>query len=135
MKTTIESSGQMHSPAHPGEILKEMYMTPLGVTMLICCIGGGTSSPGKSWRPPHAHTRSCRKMEGWASVIGRSTARANCSATSIFRFGLLFVHEAQHHSIAKPLGRVLDLSHSDLTALLDRVDIRSALARPSSIER
>jgi addiction module HigA family antidote len=33
MKTTIESSGQMHSPAHPGKILKEMYMTPLGVTV------------------------------------------------------------------------------------------------------
>ena len=33
MKTTIEGSGQMHSPAHPGEILKEMYMTPLGVTV------------------------------------------------------------------------------------------------------
>src|SRR5260221_5271735 len=33
MKTTIESSGRMHSPAHPGEILKEMYMTPLGVTV------------------------------------------------------------------------------------------------------
>ena len=33
MKTTIEGSGQMHSPAHPGKILKEMYMTPLGVTV------------------------------------------------------------------------------------------------------
>jgi antitoxin HigA-1 len=33
MKTTIESSGRMHGPAHPGEILKEMYMTPLGVTV------------------------------------------------------------------------------------------------------
>jgi len=33
MKTIIESSGQMHRPAHPGEILKEMYMTPLGVTL------------------------------------------------------------------------------------------------------
>lgn len=33
MKTTIESSGRMHSPAHPGEILKEMYMGPLGVTI------------------------------------------------------------------------------------------------------
>src|SRR5579859_4327509 len=28
MKTTIKSSGVMHSPAHPGEILKEMYMDP-----------------------------------------------------------------------------------------------------------
>lgn len=33
MKTTVESSARMHKPAHPGEILKEMYMTPLGVTM------------------------------------------------------------------------------------------------------
>jgi addiction module HigA family antidote len=33
MKTIIESSGRMHSPAHPGEILKEMYMGPLGVTI------------------------------------------------------------------------------------------------------
>jgi len=23
----------MHNPAHPGEILKEMYMGPLGVTI------------------------------------------------------------------------------------------------------
>lgn len=33
MKTIIESSGRMHSPAHPGEILKEMYMDPLDVTV------------------------------------------------------------------------------------------------------
>src|SRR5260370_38717753 len=33
MKTTIESSGRMPSPAHPGEILREMYMVPLGVTV------------------------------------------------------------------------------------------------------
>src|SRR5258708_39120730 len=33
MKTPIESSGRMHSPAHPGEILREMYMVPLGVTV------------------------------------------------------------------------------------------------------
>src|SRR5437016_13869727 len=33
MKTTIESSGRMHSPAHPGEILREMYVAPLGVTV------------------------------------------------------------------------------------------------------
>jgi antitoxin HigA-1 len=33
MKTTIESSGRMHSPAHPGEILAEMYMGLLGVTV------------------------------------------------------------------------------------------------------
>lgn len=33
MKTTIKSSGRMHSPAHPGDILKEMHMEPLGVTV------------------------------------------------------------------------------------------------------
>jgi antitoxin HigA-1 len=33
MKTIIKSSGRMHNPAHPGEILKEMYMGPLGVTI------------------------------------------------------------------------------------------------------
>lgn len=33
MKTTIESKGRMHAPAHPGEILKEMHMEPLGVTV------------------------------------------------------------------------------------------------------
>lgn len=33
MKITIESSGRMHSPAHPGEILAEMYMEPLKVTV------------------------------------------------------------------------------------------------------
>jgi antitoxin HigA-1 len=33
MKATLESSGRMHSPAHPGEILKEMYIAPLGVTV------------------------------------------------------------------------------------------------------
>jgi addiction module HigA family antidote len=33
MKITIESSGRMHSPAHPGEILKTMYMKPLEVTI------------------------------------------------------------------------------------------------------
>lgn len=33
MKTTIKSSGRMHNPAHPGEILKTMYMEPLGVSI------------------------------------------------------------------------------------------------------
>jgi antitoxin HigA-1 len=33
MKTTIEISGRMRNPAHPGAILKEMYMRPLGVTI------------------------------------------------------------------------------------------------------
>ena len=33
MKTTIESSGRMHSPAHPGKILKAMYLEPMGVSI------------------------------------------------------------------------------------------------------
>jgi len=33
MKTTIESLGRMHSPAHPGEILKAMYLEPMGVSI------------------------------------------------------------------------------------------------------
>jgi antitoxin HigA-1 len=33
MKTTIESSGRMHSPRHPGEILQGLYMEPLEVTI------------------------------------------------------------------------------------------------------
>lgn len=33
MKTTIESSGRMHTPAHPGEILKAMYLEPMGISI------------------------------------------------------------------------------------------------------
>ncbi len=33
MKTTIKSSTRMHNPAHPGRLLKEMYMEPLGFTV------------------------------------------------------------------------------------------------------
>jgi antitoxin HigA-1 len=33
MKTITKSSGRMHNPAHPGEILKTMYMEPLSVTV------------------------------------------------------------------------------------------------------
>ena len=33
MKTTIESTGRMHNPAHPGEILKAMYLEPMGVSI------------------------------------------------------------------------------------------------------
>ncbi len=32
MATITESKGRMHSPSHPGEILKELYLVPLGVT-------------------------------------------------------------------------------------------------------
>ncbi|TAK53797.1 MAG: addiction module antidote protein, HigA family [Gammaproteobacteria bacterium] len=43
MKTTIESSGRMHNPAHPGEVLKEMYMGPLGVTITQAAAALGVS--------------------------------------------------------------------------------------------
>jgi antitoxin HigA-1 len=33
MKTITESSGRMHSPAHPGEILLTMYMEPMEVSV------------------------------------------------------------------------------------------------------
>ena len=33
MKTTIERRGPMHSPSHPGEVLKMMCMDPLNVTV------------------------------------------------------------------------------------------------------
>lgn len=33
MKTTTESSGRMHNPAHPGEILKAMYLEPMGISI------------------------------------------------------------------------------------------------------
>jgi antitoxin HigA-1 len=33
MKTTIEGSGRMHNPVHPGEILKAMYLKPMGVSI------------------------------------------------------------------------------------------------------
>lgn len=33
MKTIIESSDRRHNPAHPGEILEEMHLAPLGVAI------------------------------------------------------------------------------------------------------
>lgn len=33
MATIIENTYRMHSPAHPGEILRELYLTPLGITV------------------------------------------------------------------------------------------------------
>lgn len=33
MPTIIEKSSKMHAPAHPGEILRELYLKPLGVTI------------------------------------------------------------------------------------------------------
>ncbi len=34
MKTTIEAAPMMHSPPHPGEILREFYLTPMRVTIV-----------------------------------------------------------------------------------------------------
>ena len=33
MATITEKTSRMHNPAHPGEILREMYLKPLGVTI------------------------------------------------------------------------------------------------------
>lgn len=33
MATITESAGRMHQPAHPGEILRELYLAPLGITL------------------------------------------------------------------------------------------------------
>lgn len=33
MATITEKTSRMHNPAHPGEILLEMYLKPLGVTI------------------------------------------------------------------------------------------------------
>lgn len=33
MATTIEKSMTIHNPAHPGEILRELYLNPLGITV------------------------------------------------------------------------------------------------------
>lgn len=33
MATTIEKSTRMHNPAHPGEILRELYLEPMGITI------------------------------------------------------------------------------------------------------
>ncbi len=33
MATITEKTSRMHNPAHPGEILREMYLKPLGITV------------------------------------------------------------------------------------------------------
>lgn len=33
MTTTIEKAAKMHNPAHPGEILRELYLGPMGLTI------------------------------------------------------------------------------------------------------
>jgi addiction module HigA family antidote len=33
MATITDKTGKMHNPAHPGEILRELYLKPLGITI------------------------------------------------------------------------------------------------------
>lgn len=33
MATTTKKAARMHKPAHPGEILRELYLEPMGVTI------------------------------------------------------------------------------------------------------
>lgn len=33
MATTTEKTMKMHKPAHPGEVLRELYLEPMGVTV------------------------------------------------------------------------------------------------------
>ncbi|MHB8744295.1 MAG: HigA family addiction module antitoxin [Sulfuricaulis sp.] len=33
MATITEKSSRMHNPAHPGDILRELYLKPLGITI------------------------------------------------------------------------------------------------------
>jgi addiction module HigA family antidote len=33
MATIIEKTSRMHNPAHPGEILRQMYLKPRGITV------------------------------------------------------------------------------------------------------
>ena len=33
MATTTEKTMRMHNPAHPGEILRELYLGPMGITV------------------------------------------------------------------------------------------------------
>jgi addiction module HigA family antidote len=33
MATTIKKATRMHKPAHPGDILRELYLKPMGVTI------------------------------------------------------------------------------------------------------
>jgi addiction module HigA family antidote len=33
MATTTEKLARMHNPSHPGEILRELYLEPMGVTI------------------------------------------------------------------------------------------------------
>lgn len=33
MATITEKTSRMHNPAHPGEVLRDLYMEPLGITI------------------------------------------------------------------------------------------------------
>src|SRR2546429_5794016 len=76
MKTTIESSGRMHSPAHPGEILREMYMVPLGVTVTKVADALGVTRKHVSaivnGRAPITPDMAARAHGGGAAQSGRS---------------------------------------------------------------
>jgi len=43
MKTTIEAKQPMSAPAHPGEILSEMYLDPIGVSITTAAEALGVS--------------------------------------------------------------------------------------------
>ncbi len=43
MKTTIESTMKMHNPPHPGEILRELCLAPLGLSVTTAARALGVS--------------------------------------------------------------------------------------------
>lgn len=43
MATITEKTVRMHNPAHPGEILREMYLEPMGVTITAAAEALGVS--------------------------------------------------------------------------------------------
>jgi addiction module HigA family antidote len=43
MATITEKTSRMHNPAHPGEILLEMYLKPLGVTITDAAVALGVT--------------------------------------------------------------------------------------------
>ena len=43
MATITDKGAKMHNPAHPGEILRELYLAPLGVTITQAATALGVS--------------------------------------------------------------------------------------------
>jgi len=43
MATITDKGAKMHNPAHPGEILRELYLVPLGVTITQAATALGVS--------------------------------------------------------------------------------------------